>query len=87
MLDLFHYHNLAQRPGPCASPALTGLPCLPGAMECPLPAEDLAQLALAPPWLLARGSSWPVLCPEVKTGVSTSAKPAAMKASENRKSS
>lgn len=87
MLDLLHHHDLAQWPGPCASPAPTGLPCLPGAMGWPLPGEDPALLAVAPPWLLAQGSSWPALCPHVKSGVSNSTKTAAVKASENRKSS
>lgn len=70
MLDLLHHHDLAQWPRHCASPALTGLPCLPGAMSWPLPGEDPALLAVAPPWLLAQGSIWSVLCPDVKSGVS-----------------
>lgn len=70
-----------------ASPAPKGLLCSPGAIRWALPSKDLALLAVVPPWLLGQGSRWPVLCPDVKSGVRDSTKFAAVKASENRKGS
>lgn len=70
-----------------ASPAPKGLLCSPGAMRWALPSKDPALLAVVPPWLLGQGSRWPVLCPDVKSGVRDSTKFAAVKASENRKGS